>query len=107
MMDLTRHVLLDLELAGEGLAMYSDDGEMTGVGLAGVICTWLWVVLMLSGVAWFANLPSSFMPPWSLLGKGRHKTSLMKWPSVSRVVRSTVKQARVKKQPVNLMNSRC
>lgn len=71
MVDLTRHVLLDLELAGEELAMYSDDGEMTGVGLAGVICTWLGVVLMLSGVAWFANLPSRFDATLELAWKGQ------------------------------------
>lgn len=61
MVDLTRHVLLDLELAGEELAMYNDDGGLTKVGQIGVMCTWIGVTMVATGVMWFANLPAKVL----------------------------------------------
>eukprot|EP00746_Dinoflagellata_sp_MGD_P112745 gnl/MRDRNA2_/MRDRNA2_49874_c0_seq1.p1 gnl/MRDRNA2_/MRDRNA2_49874_c0~~gnl/MRDRNA2_/MRDRNA2_49874_c0_seq1.p1 ORF type:complete len:138 (-),score=27.39 gnl/MRDRNA2_/MRDRNA2_49874_c0_seq1:260-673(-) len=61
MVDLTRHVLLDLELAGEELAMYDDYGDLSLVGKIGVSCTWIGCICVASGIAWYANLPGKIM----------------------------------------------
>lgn len=61
MADLTRHVLLDLGLAGEELAMYNDDGGLTTVGTIGQLLTWLGVFMVASGIMWFANLPAKIL----------------------------------------------
>jgi len=60
MVDLTRHVLLDLDLAGEELAMYAadkDDGSLSTVGVIGVTCTWIGVACIATGIGWFVDLP--------------------------------------------------
>jgi len=65
MFDLTRHVLLDLGLAGEEMAMYAnDEGALSPVGLIGVTCTWVGLVFVMSGIAWYANLPSKLAKAW-------------------------------------------
>lgn len=61
MVDLTRHVVLDLGLAGEELAMYTDKGDLSEVGVIGVVCTWVGVIFVASGIAWFANLPAKVL----------------------------------------------
>lgn len=65
MVDLTRHVLLDLELAGAALAMYNDAGGLTVVGIIGVTCTWLGVACVFTGIALFADLPSKVLKAWN------------------------------------------
>lgn len=61
MVDLTRHVLLDLDLAGAELAMYTDEEgafmDLSTVGLVGFICTWVGWGLLSIGIAWFVDLP--------------------------------------------------
>jgi len=64
MVDLTRHVLLDLELAGAELAMYGDDGDLSTVGLTGVMCTWVGLVCTLCGVAAFSDLGTKMQLAW-------------------------------------------
>jgi len=59
MADLTRHILLDADVSN--LYMYQQnpetgETELTTVGLAGVICTWLGVSFMLVSIAWFTDI---------------------------------------------------
>jgi len=67
MLDLTRHCLLDLGLAGEELAMYTDDGDLSTVGMTGVTCTWIGVVLISIGFSWWVNLPNKIAKQWEAL----------------------------------------
>lgn len=57
MVDLSRHILLDLGLAGAELAMYTEEGELSTVGMVGLVCTWVGMVLLATGISWFADLP--------------------------------------------------
>lgn len=65
MVDLTRHVLLDLELAGGELAMYNDSGGLSTVGKVGVILTWSGLALFVSGILWFVEVPSHAQRWWA------------------------------------------
>jgi len=67
MVDLSRHVLLDLGLAGGELAMYTDKGDISMVGRIGITCTWIGVALVASGVAWFADMPNKVAKQWEAL----------------------------------------
>lgn len=55
LLDLTRHVLLDQNIAPQLLHMYNSDHSLTVVGQLGVICTWVGVGLLVIGTAWFLN----------------------------------------------------
>mmetsp|Transcript_83839 Transcript_83839/g.219009 ORF Transcript_83839/g.219009 Transcript_83839/m.219009 type:complete len:86 (-) Transcript_83839:89-346(-) len=55
LLDLTRHVLLDQNVAPVHLHMYNKDGSLTAVGELGMYCTWCGVVLLVIGTGWFLN----------------------------------------------------
>ncbi|CAK0836058.1 unnamed protein product [Prorocentrum cordatum] len=55
LLDLTRHVLLDQNIAPVHLHMYNKDGSLTAVGEMGMYCTWCGVVLLVIGTGWFLN----------------------------------------------------
>merc|ERR1719379_3007857 len=57
MLDLTRHMLLDLGIGEHVLPMYKQDASLTAVGKAGVVCTWTGVALIFVGVAMLTDLP--------------------------------------------------
>jgi len=57
MLDLTRHMLLDLGYGDHVLPMYKEDGSLTAVGKAGVVCTWSGVALIFVGVAMLTDIP--------------------------------------------------
>lgn len=54
-LDLTRHVLLDQDIAPVHLHMYNKDGSLTAVGALGMYCTWFGVLLLVIGTGWFLN----------------------------------------------------
>jgi len=70
MFDLSRHVFLDLGLAGEEAAMYNDEGGLSPVGQIGVAGTWVGLVFVASGIACFANLPNKLAKGWETLSQG-------------------------------------
>jgi len=72
MLDLTRHMLLDFGIGIEYLPMYQDDGNLTQVGKAGVLCTWVGMVALIVGVAWLIDLPSKMRKRWQA-ASGEHE----------------------------------
>lgn len=53
--DLTRHLLLDQNVAPVALHMYNSDHTLTAVGRFGMTATWVGVVLLVFGTGWFLN----------------------------------------------------
>lgn len=53
--DLTRHMLLDKDIAPKALHMYNEDGSLTAVGRFGMVATWIGVALLVFGTGWFLD----------------------------------------------------
>lgn len=51
--DLTRHVLLDQNIAPMLLHMYNGDGSLTPIGMLGMLLTWVGTALVTVGLMWF------------------------------------------------------
>lgn len=53
MVDLTRHILLDADVAVSSLHMFYPDGSLTAAGKIGMMASWVGNILLFVGLVWY------------------------------------------------------